>query len=115
LAQLATRSPSCALATSPSAASLPTAKQPEDVGLSAERLQRIHSMVQRHVDLGDITGGVMGVLRTAANLLHPALSSVSQTEQRIILATGSYIGEGFDGARLGRLFLAMPISWKGTL
>ena len=36
-------------------------------------------------------------------------------EPRVILATGSYIGEGFDDARLDTLFLAMPISWKGTL
>ena len=34
---------------------------------------------------------------------------------RVILATGSYIGEGFDDARLDTLFLAMPISWRGTL
>jgi superfamily II DNA or RNA helicase len=33
----------------------------------------------------------------------------------VIIATGSYIGEGFDDARLDTLFLAMPISWKGTL
>jgi superfamily II DNA or RNA helicase len=33
----------------------------------------------------------------------------------MILATGSYIGEGFDDARLDTLFRAMPISWKGTL
>jgi superfamily II DNA or RNA helicase len=44
-----------------------------------------------------------------------ALASVQEDESRVILATGSYIGEGFDDARLDTLFLAMPISWKGTL
>jgi len=44
-----------------------------------------------------------------------ALASVPENEPRVILATGSYIGEGFDDARLDTLFLAMPISWKGTL
>ena len=34
---------------------------------------------------------------------------------RMIIATGRYIGEGFDDARLDTLFLAMPISWHGTL
>lgn len=45
------------------AASLPTAPKPEDLGLSAERLQRIHQMVQRHIDAGDITGAVTLVAR----------------------------------------------------
>src|SRR5581483_3784980 len=34
---------------------------------------------------------------------------------RVIVATSSYIGEGFDYSRLDILFLAMPISWRGTL
>ena len=33
----------------------------------------------------------------------------------MIVATGRYLGEGFDDAQLDTLFLAMPISWKGTL
>ena len=44
-----------------------------------------------------------------------AIATVPECEPRVILATGSYIGEGFDDARLDTLFLAMPISWKGTL
>ena len=44
------------------AAALPSTK-PEDVGLSSERLQRIHAMVQRHMDLGDISGAVVLVAR----------------------------------------------------
>jgi superfamily II DNA or RNA helicase len=44
-----------------------------------------------------------------------AMAAVPESEPRVILATGSYIGEGFDDARIDTLFLAMPISWKGTL
>ncbi|MBT2694494.1 DEAD/DEAH box helicase [Bacillus sp. ISL-55] len=43
------------------------------------------------------------------------LVNTSDTEERLVIATGKYIGEGFDDARLDTLFLAMPISWKGTL
>jgi superfamily II DNA or RNA helicase len=32
-----------------------------------------------------------------------------------VIATGKYVGEGFDDPRLDTLFLAMPIAWRGTL
>lgn len=43
------------------------------------------------------------------------LKSIPEQEERIIIATGKYIGEGFDDSRLDTLFLTLPISWKGTL
>jgi superfamily II DNA or RNA helicase len=43
------------------------------------------------------------------------LASIPDTEERLVLSTGRFIGEGFDDARLDTLFLTMPISWKGTL
>jgi len=43
------------------------------------------------------------------------LASIPDHEERLILATGRFIGEGFDDARLDTLFLAMPVAWRGTL
>lgn len=39
----------------------------------------------------------------------------SENGRRLVIATGRYIGEGFDDPRLDTLFLTMPISWHGTL
>jgi superfamily II DNA or RNA helicase len=39
----------------------------------------------------------------------------ADSEERLVLATGRYLGEGFDDASLDTLFLTLPISWKGTL
>jgi superfamily II DNA or RNA helicase len=43
------------------------------------------------------------------------LAAVPDGEERLVLATGRYIGEGFDDARLDTLILAVPVSWRGTL
>ena len=44
-------------------AGLVTTARPEDVGLSSERLDRIHDAVQRHIDAGSISGAVTLVAR----------------------------------------------------
>ena len=43
------------------------------------------------------------------------LQTIPDSEQLVIVATGKYVGEGFDYARLDTLFLALSISWKGLL
>ncbi|MCA8977984.1 MAG: DEAD/DEAH box helicase, partial [Planctomycetes bacterium] len=43
------------------------------------------------------------------------MASIPGDEERLVLATGRFIGEGFDDGRLDTLFLTMPVSWKGTL
>jgi CubicO group peptidase (beta-lactamase class C family) len=50
------------LAATLTAADLPTAK-PEDVGMSSERMHRIHDAIQRHIDAGEISGAVTLVAR----------------------------------------------------
>ncbi|WP_237051494.1 DEAD/DEAH box helicase [Magnetospirillum sp. ME-1] len=57
--------------------------------------------------------GGMGVRARRAQA--EQLAAIADTEERVLIATGRYIGEGFDDARLDTLFLTMPISWRGTL
>ncbi|MDR2477893.1 MAG: DEAD/DEAH box helicase [Treponema sp.] len=43
------------------------------------------------------------------------IHNVPSSKNRIILATGKYLGEGFDLPCLDTLFLVFPFSWTGTL
>jgi phosphatidylserine/phosphatidylglycerophosphate/cardiolipin synthase-like enzyme len=43
------------------------------------------------------------------------LANIPPNERLIIIATGKYVGEGFDYPRLDTLFLVSPVAWKGTL
>ena len=69
-------------------------------------------ILERIPDVISLTGG-MGTKHT-----REILTKIAETptdKQLTLIATGKYIGEGFDEPRLDTLFLAMPISWKGTL
>jgi superfamily II DNA or RNA helicase len=66
--------------------------------------------VARHLVV--LRGGMTPTERRSATA---TLAAIPDAEPRLLIATGRYIGEGFDDARLDTLFLAMPISWKGTL
>lgn len=43
------------------------------------------------------------------------LSAISADEPLVVVATGKYVGEGFDLPRLDTLMLALPVSWKGLI
>ena len=60
-----------------------------------------------------VLSGGMG--RKQRFLLMDALKRIPEDEERLIIATGRYLGEGFDDARLDTLFLALPIAWRGTV
>jgi len=49
------------------------------------------------------------------NTVFTAFNALPEHEPRVLIATGKLIGEGFDCSYLDTLFLAMPISWRGTL
>jgi superfamily II DNA or RNA helicase len=68
------------------------------------------SRIARHVIV--LQGGMSSLARRK---MTQQLAAIPDTEERLVLATGRYIGEGFDDARLDTLFLALPVSWKGTL
>ncbi len=56
-----------------------------------------------------------GMRRKERDATTARLSAIPENAERVLLATGRYIGEGFDDARLDTLFLTLPVSWHGTI
>jgi len=55
------------------------------------------------------------ILRGAMRVKERNAANEQLPNAQAVVATGKYIGEGFDLPRLDTLFLAMPIAWKGSL
>ena len=78
-----------------------------------QHLDRIAESIGDEVpNLVVLHGGIKPKARRAAMT---QLAELPDHEPRLILATGRYLGEGFDDARLDTLLLTMPIAWKGTV
>ncbi|MGH7452790.1 MAG: DEAD/DEAH box helicase family protein, partial [bacterium] len=78
-----------------------------------EHLELLHGMLEKVVsNLIVLHGGKSAKDRDA---IMQQLKEIPETEGRVILATGAYIGEGFDDRRLDTLFIALPISFKGKM
>lgn len=78
----------------------------EHVEFLAERLAR-HAR-----NFFVLTGGMS---EKARREVFGRLAAIPENEPRTIVATGKFIGEGFDDAMLDTLFLTLPVSWKGVV
>jgi len=67
---------------------------------------------ERIPDVITLTGGMS---RKETGEVLAKIAETPPNQPLTLIATGRYIGEGFDEPRLDTLFLAMPISWRGTL
>ena len=79
-----------------------------------EHVIRLSEMIKFQTDAHIVTlvGADSAKLKTK---MTESLANILHEERLIIIATGKYAGEGFDYPRLDTLFLASPVTWKGTL
>lgn len=78
-----------------------------------EHLEMLTDRLWPHVRHVIVLRGGMGKKQSEA--AREQLMSVPENEPRVLLATGRYLGEGFDDPRLDTLFLTLPVSWRGTI
>lgn len=82
----------------------------------AERTAHVEyfeARLQRFAKNVIVLRGGMGKKQREA--LRERIAGIPDHTERVFIATGKLIGEGFDDARLDTLFLVHPISWSGTL
>ncbi|MFW6281655.1 MAG: helicase-related protein [bacterium] len=76
-------------------------------------VQKLYDLLKNKIkNIYTLTGKLTDKER---KVIREKLRNVPDYENILIIATGKYIGEGFDYPRLDTLFLTFPISWKGRL
>ena len=79
-----------------------------------ERVEHLDKLDGRLADAGLEVVSLRGGMRPKA--LSSALARISGAQgSQVVLATGRFVGEGFDEPHLDTLFLTMPVSWRGTV
>ncbi len=78
-----------------------------------EHLDLLASLLAPHIQNVIVMTGGMG--KKHRKQLAEQIAAIPTDQPRVLVATGRYLGEGFDDERLDTLFLALPISWRGTL
>jgi superfamily II DNA or RNA helicase len=78
-----------------------------------EHLEKLKTLLEDRIQNVIIMKGGMGKKQRKVAL--EALQNLPDNTEKTVLATGRYLGEGFDDERLDTLFLTLPISWRGTL
>jgi len=78
-----------------------------------EHLEKLKILLEDKIENVIVMKGGMGAKQRQKAM--NALESLPDSEEKAVLATGRYLGEGFDDERLDTLFLTLPISWRGTL
>ncbi|MDR0362140.1 MAG: hypothetical protein LBJ46_05570 [Planctomycetota bacterium] len=75
-------------------------------------------MPSRYLNSGEIEHVIAlrgGLPAKEARTARASLVETAISAGRVLLATGTLVGEGFDDPQLDTLFLTLPISWRGTL
>ena len=76
-------------------------------------VELLAEMLKQHVaNIIQLTGE--GTAKNKRETLQK-LQDIPKDAPLVIVATGKYVGEGFDYPRLDTLLLALPISWKGLV
>lgn len=83
---------------------------------------RVPIVLTERRDHANIIAGLLNDVGITHQILVGSMKKKQQAEvmsklgsTQVIVATGRFVGEGFDLPRLDTLILALPVSWKGSL